>query len=269
MENPLKVLQESVVQHLEGGTKGSKAPQFHEYIDGSDDLEPEKILRLKNDLLQIYKAFIEGMPFIKDTVEMRMPVHATGYSLLLGAPVEKDTIETIASLLNAIIDHCELAIIANCGFGKYSAGPEKIKEAQEQLRENIEVIYLPLPKGSMELKVVAYDSNNNPKHNCLVDGLWVPFKTIGLIRQEAEDVILAFVATMDYGSGNWRIDRLDTELLAEVAEKSSLFKATYQKLVGKDFEGRIREPNPEFIKFLRSSPHFQQTINRICNRWTR
>lgn len=267
MGNPLKVLQESVVQCVESGVKASKVPQFHAYLEGSDDLKPEKIPQLKKDFLQVYKAFIEGMPLTEDTVEVRVPVHATGYSPLFGVPVQKDAQETIASLLNEAIDQCELAILAGCGFGKYSAEPEKIREAQEQLRESVEIIYLPLPKGSIELKVIAYDSNSNPKHRLLVDGMWAQYKAVGLIRHEAEDITLVFMTTMDYGSGNWKIDRIDTALLSELTEKSSLFKEAYKKLVGKNFNGKVKEGNPEFIEFLKSSPHLQQTLNRICSRW--
>jgi hypothetical protein len=267
MGNPLRVLQESVVQYIEGGVKDSKVPQFHKYLEGSDDLEPEKIPQLKKDFLQVYKAFIEGMPLTEDTVEVRVPVHATGYSPLFGVSVQKDARETIASLLNEVIDQCELAILAGCGFGKYSAGPEKIKESQERLRESVETVYLPLPKGSIELKVIAYDSNNNPKHRLLVDGMWVPYKAIGLVRCETEDITLAFMTVMDYGSGNWKVDQLNAGLLCELAEKSSLFKEAYQKITGKDFGGEIKEVSHEFIQFLKSSPHFQQTLNRICSRW--
>lgn len=268
MENPVKVLQESVVRYVENGVKGSKVPHFHEYIDGSDDLKPEKIALLKKDFLQIYKAFMEDMPLTEETVEVRVPVHETGYSKSLGVPVEKNARETIAYFINAAIDQCELAILANCGFGKYSAAPEKIKDAQEQLRGNVEKIYLPLPRGSMELKIIAYDSNNNPKHNLLVDGMWVPFTAIGLVRYETENISLAFMATMDYGNGNWKLDRLDTKLLSELAEKSSLFKEAYQKIVGRDFDKiEISEINQEFIKFFKTSPHFQQILNRVCGRW--
>ncbi|OIO48588.1 MAG: hypothetical protein AUJ32_00175 [Parcubacteria group bacterium CG1_02_40_82] len=267
MENALKVLQDSVIEYLEGGQKGSKVPQFHEYIEGTNDLKPDKIPRLKEEILQIYKAFVEGMLLTEKTVEIRVPVHETGYSTLLGVPVEKDAREIIASFINTAIDECQLAILANCGFGKYSPTPEKIQEVKQQLRESVEMIYLPLPKGSMELKIVAYDSNNNPKHHFLVDGLWTPFVAIGLVAYSEGD-ILAFQATMDYGSGNWKLDKFGTELIYELADKSSFFKDAYQKLTGGEFNAKeVKSPNPEFVNFIKCSPHFQQALNRVCRRW--
>jgi len=266
MANPMKVLQESVIQNLEEGVKGAKVSAFHAYVDGPDDVEAEKIPQLKEDFLNIYKAFIFGMSLTEETIEVRVPTHNTGYSPLFGVPVDKDAQEVIASCLNETLDQCDLAIIAGCGFGKFSATPEKIREAQEQLRENVEKVFLPLPSGLMELSIIAYDSNNNLKHGRAADGLWEPFKAIGLIG--LDDVILAFMATMDYGSGNWKVDQLGTELLRELAEKSSLFKEAYQKMTGKEFaEAEISEANPEFVEFIRTSPHFQQALNRVCKRW--
>lgn len=271
MKNALKVLQESVVRYLEEETKGSKFPQFHEYIDGgAHDLEPDKILRLKEEFLQIYKAFVEGMSLTEKTIEVNVPVHETGYSSLLGVPVEKDAREMVAFLINEALDQCELAILAKCGFGKYSASPEEIRKAQGQLRENSETIYLPLPSGSMELKIVAYDSNNNLEHGRVADGLWVPFVAIGLIAYDPKNVVLGFQATMEYKNGNWKLDRLGIDMLYELAEKSSLFQQAYKRFVGKEFDSETKSDQPfnrEFIEFIKNSPHFQQALNRVCMRW--
>jgi len=270
MKSALRVLQDSVVRYLEGEVKDSKFPQFHEYVDsGANHLEAEKVSRLKEELLQIYRAFVEGMPLIEETVEVNVPVHETGYSSLLGVPVKKDAREVVAFLINEALDQCELAILAKSGFGKHSPSPEEIRKAQEQLRENPETIYLPLPTGSMELKIVAYDSNNNLKHGRVADGLWVPFVAIGLIAYEPKNVVLGFQATMEYKSGNWKIDHLGIDMLYELADKSSLFPQAYKRLTGKEFikEAITEGFNQEFIGFIKRSPHFQQALNRVCSRW--
>ncbi|MBZ9573045.1 hypothetical protein KJA17_02610, partial [Patescibacteria group bacterium] len=171
-------------------------------------------------------------------------------------------------VINSLMEQCDIALLAGCGFGKFSASEEEIRKAQEQLCENVETIYLPLPEGAMELKIFAFDSNNNPKHRLLVDGLWEPYRAIGLVK--FKNIILAFQTTMDYGSGNWKLDRIDTKFLPELAKKSSLFKSAYQKIAEKEFdETEIPEVNPEFIGFLKASSHFQQALNRVCSRWTR
>lgn len=269
MSNPLKVLQESVIQGLEGGVKGSKVPAFHAYVDGPDDVVAEKIPQLKEDFLQIYRAFYAGLALTEEKVVISVPLHDTGYNPLFGMPVDKDAREVIAHCLNEVIDQCTLAILANCGFGKFSAPPEKIREAQKQLCESIETIYLPLPEELLELNIFAYDSNANPKHGFLVDGMWVPYRAVGLIRYEAKDIILAFQATMDYGSGEWKIDRFDTDFLSELAEKSSLFADAYRKIAGRDFDNTVvAEASPGLVEFIKSSPYFQPDLNRICARWT-
>jgi hypothetical protein len=186
----LRVLQESVIKYLESGVKGIRVPFFHAYLDGPDDLEKEKIPELKRDVDQIRKALIEGMVLVEEEVEVMVPIHETGYSPLLGVPVEKDAKVVIKSLLDGLLDQCELAIIADCGFGKFSASQEKIREAQEQLKDNIETIYLPLSLGVVELKIMAYDSNNNLKQGRVADGIWVPFRAIGLVK--FEDKVFAF-----------------------------------------------------------------------------
>lgn len=268
MREPLKVLQETIVEHLEDGIKGSKVPHFHNYIEGSGDLEPEKIPPLKEEILQIQKAVIEGMPFTKDKVEVMVPVHPSGYAPLSGVPTTKDATETITSWLNEAIEHCKLSILIGCGFGNYSVGPE-IKKAREQLREEVETSYLPSPKGSLELKIIAYDSNNNPKHGFLIDGMWYPYKAVGLVYCEAENIILAFQATMDYGTGNWELDKFSTEFLYRLAEKSSSFQEAFQKITNNEFnKEELAKIDPEFVKFLKNSPHFRQLLNRVCSRWT-
>ncbi len=266
MNNILKVLQDSVVSALEGGTKSSRFPSFHRYIEGSDDVEADKMPSLKEECSQIYQSFIEGMELTTDKVEVNVPVHATGYSPLFGVPVEKDARESIARTLDVLLDQCELAILANSGFGRFSASPDAIAEAQKRLRENVETIHVPSSSGINDLKMIVYDSNNNPKHKLLVDGLWVPYRTSGLLKHE--DKTLAFMSTMDYKVGNWGIDQLDTDLLNDLAESSSLFPEAYKKLTGNEFnKANISRVDKDFINSLKSSPFFQRAVNRMCARW--
>lgn len=267
MANPLAVLKESVIQKLEGGNKGSKFPIFHAHFEKSnDDLEAEKIPALKKEFLQISAAFCEGMELTSSRVEVSVPVHETGYSSLFGVPVEKDARETIGNILNATIEQCDLAIIAGCGFGRFSANSEKIREATEQLKESIETVFLSTPNGPRELRILAYDSSNNLKHGRAADGIWVPYRVIGLIKIQA--IVLGFDAIMDYGSGVWSFNNLGINWLVELSENSVLFSDAYKKLTGNNFDLTIMQmPDPELISWLKESKCFQQAVNLVCRRW--
>ncbi|MFH1036615.1 MAG: hypothetical protein V1756_00905 [Patescibacteria group bacterium] len=270
MGNPLTVLQETVVQKLEGGVKGSKFPTMHDYFDGiygHDDVPPEKIPALKEEFLQITKAFCEGMELVSSTVTVSVPTHNTGYSPLFGVPVEKDSYETIGHVLNESIDQCTLAIILGCGFGKYSAPSEKLQEAMEQLKESVERVFLPGPNGAVEALILAYDSNNNIKYGRIAEGMWSPYRVVGLVS--VQESILGFDATMDYGTGVWKFNKIGFDCFLELAEKSSLFPGAYKKITGKDYNPtEVQKPEPTLISWLTESKAFQQNIGRACKRWT-
>ncbi|MDP3990702.1 MAG: hypothetical protein Q8P63_00105 [Candidatus Nealsonbacteria bacterium] len=270
MENPLTVLQETVIQKLERGIKGSKFPTMHNYFDGvygHDNVPPEKIPALKEEFLQINKSFCEGMELISPTVTVRVPTHNTGYSPLLGVPVEKDSYEAIGYLLNESIDQCTIAIILNCGFGKYSALPEKLREAMEQLKDSIEKVSLTGPKGVVETLILAYDSNNNIKHGKIVEGMWIPYRVIGLVL--VKESILGFDATMDYGTGVWKFNKFGFSCFLELVERSFLFSGAYKKITGKNYnQAEIQKPEPGLVNWLTESKAFHQNISRVCKRWT-
>lgn len=269
MGNPLTVLQETVIQNLEGGIKGSKFPTMHAYFDGTyghDDVPPEKIPALKEEFLEITKAFCEGMKLVSSTVTVSVPTHDTGYSPLFGVPVEKDSYETIGAILNESIDQCTLAIILNCGFGKYSAPAEKLQEAMEQLKESVEKVFLPGPPGAIEVLLLAYDSNNKLKHGRVAEGMWSPYRVIGLVL--VQESILGFDATMDYGTGVWKFNKLGFDCFQELAEKSALFPEAYKKLTGKDYNStEVHEPEPALVSWLKESKTFHQNVSRVCKRW--
>lgn len=270
MGNPLTVLQETVIQKLEGGAKGSKFPTMHAYFDGTyghDDISPEKIPALKEEFLQITKAFCEGMELVSSTVTVSVPTHDTGYSPLFGVPVEKDSYEAIGYVLNESVDQCTIAIILKCGFGKYSAPPEKLQEAMEQLKESVEKVFLPGPNGAVEALILAYDSNNNLKHGRVAEGMWSSYRVVGLVL--VRESILGFDATMDYGTGVWKVNKLGFDCFLELTEKSALFPEAYKKITGKDFNlAETRKPEPTLISWLMESKTFQQNISRVCKRWT-
>lgn len=137
---------------------------------------------------------------------------------------------------------------------------------KKQLRGHVEKIYLPLPTGTMELDIMAYDSNNNPKHRLMIDGLWEPFRAIGLIKFET--TVLAFKATMELRGSKWKLNQLDSEMLCELAEKSSLFRDAYHKLTGEYFDKeKTKEVNPQLVDLIRVSLQFQQALNRVCGHW--
>lgn len=268
MGSPLAVLKESVIQRLEGGNKGSKFPVFHAYFETlGDDLEAEMVSVLKKEFLQINAAFCEGMELVSSRVDVNVPVHETEYSSLFGVSVKKDARETIGGLLNAAIEQCDLAIIAGCGFGKFSASPEEIRRATEQLKENIETVFLPTPNGFQEVRIFAYDSSNNLQYGRAADGIRVPFRAIGLAFI-FPTVTLGFDATMDYSSGVWSLNNFGIDCLMELAESSALFPEAYKKLTGSEFDSAtIQKPDPVLINWLKESNHFRQAINRVCRHW--
>jgi len=274
MANPLKTLQESVVKNFENGVKGSVVPTFHAGVDSffagtKGDLPAEKMVLLRGDLAKIAKAMAEGMALIADTVTVSVPVHATGYSSLFGVPVEKDAAETILGGLFQLMDQCEMALLLGCGFGKFSASSEAIMRAHDQFRARPETIHVPFLGKTMEFQIFSFDSNNNPKHGLLVDGLWSPYRALGIVKAADRSIILAFQAKMDYGSGRWDLERFDVPFLVELAEKSSLFADAYLKVVGNAFNPTvIRETDSDAIAELKASPFFQQVLSRVCSRWT-
>ncbi|KKU04606.1 hypothetical protein A3E99_00435 [Candidatus Kaiserbacteria bacterium RIFCSPHIGHO2_12_FULL_54_16] len=273
MANPLKTLQESVIKNFENGAKGSVVPTFHVGVDSffagtKGDLPAEKMVLLKGDLAKIAKAMAEGMELTVGTVTVSVPVHATGYSSLFGVPVEKDAAGTLLGGLLQLMEQCEMALLLGCGFGKFSASSEAIKRAHDQLRARPETIHIPFLGKTMEFQIFSFDSNNNPKHGLLVDGMWSPYRALGIVRAVDRSIILAFQAKMDYGSGRWDLERFDVSFLTELAEKSSLFADAYLKVVGNAFNPTvINEIDSDTIAALKASPFFQQILNRVCSRW--
>ena len=273
MANPLKTLQESVIKNFENGAKGSVVPTFHVGVDSffagtKGDLPAEKMVLLKGDLAKIAKAMAEGMELTVGTVTVSVPVHATGYSSLFGVPVEKDAAGTLLGGLLQLMEQCEMALLLGCGFGKFSASSEAIKRAHDQLRARPETIHIPFLGKTMEFQIFSFDSNNNPKHGLLVDGMWSPYRALGIVRAVDRSIILAFQAKMDYGSGRWDLERFDVSFLTELAEKSSLFADAYLKVVGNAFNPTvINEIDSDTIAALKESPFFQQILNRVCSRW--
>ena len=266
MKNPLVVLQETIIGKLENGVKGSKFPNLHAYFDGDDEVPPEKIPTLKEEFLQITNAFCEGLELISPTVTVSVPTHNTGYSSLFGVPVEKDSYETIGSILNESIDQCTLAIILKCGFGNYSAPSEKIQEAIKQLKKSVEKVFLPSPNGTIEAFLLAYDSNNNSECGRVAEGLWSPYRVVGLIS--IQESILGFDMTMNYGTGVWNFNKFGPDCFLELAEKSALFSEAYKNLTGKDYQpADIQKPDPVLIDWLKESKVLRQNISRICKRW--
>lgn len=273
----LTLLQKLVIKYLEKGTKGSRFPVFHAYIDNpSDDLEADRIPQLKEEFVQIQSAFAFVMPPIQEKIIMRVPVHATGYSPTLGLSVEKDPKEAIPLFLNGAIEQCEIAILAKGGFGKFSVSPEEINRARKQLRQQIETIHIPSTGGMMEVKILAYDSNNNPEHHLLVDGLWVPYQVAGIIEigltscgvPLPEKTVIGFMATMDYRTNKWEFNRFDAEFLQELAQKTSFFKEAYQRITGRGFnEPEISNVDFVLIEALQDKRYFRQNLDRICSRW--
>jgi len=271
MNDVLKVLQDSVIISLEDGAKGKVFPEFHQYIDGTNNVPAEKIPLLRNEAFKIYEAFVAGMSLTNEAVIVNVPIHETGYSSLSGIPTEKKSQEEIGNFLCSLLDQCELAISLECGFGNYSASQEKIEEASKTMRGKMEIFRMFYSKQFIEIKIVAFDSNNNLQRGRVVDGLWVPYTVIGLIRYDIEDITLGFMSTMDYGSGEWKINKLNTELIVEFVKGAGLFSDAYQKLTG------ISEYQPKlinlaidtFIDTLKCSPQFLMTLKRICNRWVK
>lgn len=267
MANPLQLLSQSVVPSLEAGVKGSKFPIFHGYVGGEKDLPPEKIRGLLAEIQQIYDAFMAGsLRLVAEKVEVMVPVHDTGYVPELGVPVDKDSQEVIGHLLNSALDQCELALLAGCGFGKFSPNPEAIAAALKQLQQKPVEFIAPLPSGATVVRIVAFDANNKPDHGLLVDGLWNPYLAIGLVS--LRDGVLAFRAKMDYRTSQWAVERCDSDFLQELLPNLPVLPETYQTLTGQKFDpGKPQVVDPEIIRQLQASPHFQQVLNRVCSRW--
>jgi len=274
IKSPLMVLQDLVVGHLEQGKKGSKFPHFQSYIDFlGDDLEPRKIAPLKEEIVQIQLAFTSTFPAPNKKIIVQIPVHATGYSSLFGLPVEKDAEEVILDILNNAVEMCQIALFANCGFGRFTIPPEKILEIVKRLREQPETICLPVTDGSLETKIFVYDSNNNLKQGKLADGLLMPFQVVGLLQIRLSSTSnwgnVAFLATCDIKSHNWMFDHLGTKFFLELSRGSSPFRNAYQKLTGQIFDRKkVLLAKRQWIEFLLKSRYFRQNLNRICNRWT-
>lgn len=277
IKGPLIVLQDLVIEHLEKGKKGSKFPHFHNYIDFlGDDLEPRKIAPLREEIVQIQLAFTSTFPAPNRKIVVSVPVHATGYSPLFGLDVEKDSEEVILDILNNAVEMCQIALFANCGFGRFTIPPEKILEVEGQLRENPETICVPFTGGSLETKIFAYDSNNNLKQGRAADGLWVPFQVVGLlqVRLSSRGTAVsnwgnaAFLTTREIKTHHWIFDHFGNKPLFDVAERSTLFGNAYQKLTGESFDKtKVLLVEPQWLEFLQQSCYFRQNLNRICNRW--
>lgn len=267
MATPLQLLSTSIAYSLEKGAKGSKFPIFHSYTAGGNDLPAEKISGLLVEVQEIYNAFMAGkLELASKKVQVLVPVHETGYVPEFGLPIEKDSQEVIGLLLNGALNQCELALLAGCGFGKFSPKPEAIAAAQKQLQQKPVEFVAPLPSGETTVRIVAFDANNDPSKGLLVDGMWNPFQSIGLVA--LHDSALAFRAKMNYKTSQWRIERFDQEFLPKLLQKLPTLPAAYQTLTGSVFDpGKPQMVDPEIISQLLACPHFQQALNRVCSRW--
>lgn len=269
----LEVLQNSVIKNLESGCKGLIVPHFHEYIDrflqtARDDCEAEKIKGIKDDILTIDKAFVSGMPLTQNTITVEVPVHDLDYSPHFGIPVAGDARFIISVYLNEALNQCDMALIARCGFGKFSTLPEKIIAAKHQLMESVEKEELPTTFGLLPISLHIFWSNCNLLHGILADGLWKPFQAFGLLKCESLELVIGFVAIMDYGTSIWSFSQLNTNVLMSFQKEVPLFSKAFKKISGVEFDWHTCvETDQDLIDFLKTSPHLLSLVNRMCGRW--
>ena len=269
--DPKTLLQNTITERLEDGQKGGKFPRLQYVLDNiGDDLKAEEIVPLREEIAEVDKAFMAGMAPLKDQVTVMVGMHDTDYSPLFGIPVSKDAWQIMSQQLNGVLDQCDLALELGCGFGRFSANPDKIQEAQKKLRQRVEEFVIPAPDGLAEYKIVAFDSNNRLEEGRVADGMWVPYRTIGLVRRESDGLLLGFRAEMDYGSGEWSAKEFSREFLSRLTKAGDVvgLSEAYQKICDKDFADEdIRQIDEESLELLKNTPSFRHILARVSNRW--